>query len=41
MAAEDKVIYEKFIIESTDKKRTVDISSGVTFFSYFEDIFSP
>ena len=41
MAAEDKVIYEKFIIESTDGKKTVDISSGVTFFSYFEDIFSP
>ena len=41
MAAEDKVIYEKFIIESTDGKKTVDIRQGVTFFSYFEDIFSP
>ena len=41
MAAIDKSIYEKFIIESADKSKTVDISSGVISFTYFENIFSP
>ena len=40
MAAIDKSIYEKFIVESTDGK-TVDIALGVIQFSYFENIFSP
>ena len=40
MAAIDKSIYEKFIVESIDGK-TVDISFGVIQFSYFENIFSP
>ena len=40
MAAIDKSIYEKFIVESIDGK-TVDIASGVIEFSYFENIFSP
>ena len=34
-------IYEKFIIESADGERTVDISRGVTAFFYYENIFSP
>ena len=33
--------YEKFIIESADQSKTVDISSGVIAFTYFENIFSP
>ena len=37
----NKSIYEKFIIESADKERTADISSGVLAFTYFENIFSP
>ena len=41
MAAIDKSIYEKFIIESADQSKTVDISSGVIAFTYFENIFSP
>ena len=41
MAASDAVLYEKFIIESTDGKRTADIKEGVVFFSYFENVFSP
>ena len=41
MAAIDKSIYEKFTIESADQSRTVDISSGVIAFTYFENIFSP
>tara|TARA_B100001989_G_scaffold25071_1_gene14985 strand:- start:2489 stop:3823 length:1335 start_codon:yes stop_codon:yes gene_type:complete len=41
MAATDKSIYEKFIIESADQSRTVDISAGVIAFTYFENIFSP
>ena len=41
MAAIDKSIYEKFVIESADKSRTVDISQGVISFTYFENIFSP
>ena len=34
-------IYEKFIIESADGERTVDISRGVTAFFYYENLFSP
>ena len=41
MAAVDASIYEKFIVESADKSRTVDISAGVVAFTYFENIFSP
>ena len=41
MAAINKSIYEKFIIESADQSRTVDISNGVIAFTYFENIFSP
>ena len=41
MAAVDKSIYEKFIIESVNKAKTADISAGVVGFSYFEDVFSP
>ena len=41
MAAINKSIYEKFIIESADQSKTVDISTGVIAFTYFENIFSP
>ena len=41
MAAIDASIYEKFIIESSDGSKTVDISKGVITFAYYEDIFSP
>ena len=41
MAAINKSIYEKFIIESSDGSRNVDISAGVIAFTYFENIFSP
>ena len=41
MAAINKSIYEKFIIESADGSRNVDISAGVIAFTYFENIFSP
>ena len=41
MAAVNKSIYEKFIIESADGSRDVDISAGVIAFTYFENIFSP
>jgi hypothetical protein len=34
-------IFEEFFIESNDRSRTVDITSGVISFEYFEDIFSP
>ena len=40
MAAIDKSIYEKFIIE-TPEGRTADISAGVLGFSYYENLFSP
>ena len=36
MAAINKSIYEKFVIESADGSRSVDISSGVIAFTYFE-----
>ena len=41
MANISKSIYEKFIIESADGTRNVDISAGVIAFTYFENIFSP
>ena len=41
MAAIDKSLYEKFIIESADGKRTADISQGIVAFTYYENIFSP
>ena len=41
MAAIDKSVYEKFIIESVDGERTADISSGVVSFNYYENLFSP
>ena len=41
MAAKDKSIYEKFIIESADGGKTADIKEGVVAFTYFENIFSP
>ena len=41
MAAVAASIYEKFIVESADKSKTVDISAGVVAFTYFENIFSP
>jgi hypothetical protein len=34
-------IYEEIVIESNDRKRTVDIKSGVVGIDYYEDIFSP
>jgi len=41
MAAKDKSIYEKFIIESADGTKNADIKEGVVAFTYFENIFSP
>ena len=41
MAAIDKSLYEKFIIESADNGKTADIKEGVVGFTYFENIFSP
>ena len=41
MAAINKSVIEKFIIESSDGSRNVDISRGVIAFTYFENIFSP
>ena len=41
MAAIDKSIYEKFIVESADGTKSADISEGVIAFTYFENIFSP
>ena len=41
MAAVDPSIYEKFIVESADGNRTVDISQGVVGFIYYENILAP
>ena len=41
MPASNPSIYEKFIIESADGKRSVDIASGVVNFTYYENLFSP
>ena len=41
MAAVDTSIYEKFIVESADGGRTVDIRQGVVGFVYYENILAP
>ena len=41
MAAIDASIYEKFIVESTDGDRTVDIRQGVVAFVYYENVLAP
>ena len=41
MAAQDKSSYEIFEIRSNDGTKTVDLSSGVITFSYFENVLSP
>ena len=41
MAAVDASIYEKFIVESADGNRTVDIRQGVVGFVYYENILAP
>ena len=41
MAAVDSSLYEKFIVESADGNRTVDISQGVVGFVYYENILAP
>ena len=41
MAAIDKSIYQKFIVESADGSKSADIPEGVIAFTYFENIFSP
>mgnify|MGYP005736843099 FL=1 len=41
MPASNPSIYEKFIIESADGKRSVDIAAGVVNFTYYENLFSP
>ena len=41
MAAIDASVYEKFIVESTDGNRTVDIRQGVVAFVYYENVLAP
>ena len=41
MSAIDRSVYDIFTITSNDGSKTVDISGGVTVFSYFENVFSP
>ena len=41
MSASSPSLYEKFTIESADGKKTVDMSSGVINFTYYENLFSP
>jgi hypothetical protein len=41
MAALDRSLYEEITIESIDRKRTVDLRTGVVSIDYYEDIFSP
>lgn len=36
-----KSIYEKLVLESSDRKRTIDIATGAISIDYYEDIFSP
>jgi hypothetical protein len=36
-----KSIYEELLLESNDRSRTIDISTGAISFDYYEDIFSP
>ena len=41
MSASSPSLYEKFTIESAEGKKTVDMSSGVVNFTYYENLFSP
>ena len=41
MAAVDASIYEKFIVESADGGRTVDLRQGVVGFVYYENVLAP
>ena len=41
MSAIQPSIYEKFIIESADGLKSVDIKEGVISFTYYENLFSP
>lgn len=36
-----KSVYNELILESNDKSRTIDLSTGAVVFEYYEDIFSP
>jgi len=36
-----KSIYEQLVLESSDRSRTIDISTGAIAIDYYEDIFSP
>ena len=36
-----KSLYQKAILESTDRSRTIDITQGIILFEYYENIFSP
>ena len=36
-----KSIYEEFVLESNDRKRSIDITTGVISIDYYEDLFSP
>ena len=36
-----KSIYEQLILESSDRSRTIDVSTGAISIDYYEDIFSP
>ena len=36
-----KSIYEELVLESSDRSRTIDISTGAISIDYYEDIFSP
>ena len=36
-----KSIYEELILESNDRSKTIDISTGAISIDYYEDIFSP
>lgn len=36
-----KSIYEELLLESNDRSRTIDLTTGVILFEYYEDIFSP
>ena len=36
-----KSLYDLLILESNDQSRTIDLTSGVILFEYYEDLFSP
>jgi hypothetical protein len=36
-----KSLYQKAILESIDRSRTIDITQGIILFEYYEDVFSP